>query len=66
MRLTTRLSHSRANVEVGTEKLAERVPIKEGDRRFVLLPAIAQKNYVRLCGKQAAFQASSMQPAFCK
>ncbi len=59
MRLTTRLSHSRANVEVGAEKLAERVPIKEGDRRFVLLPAIAQKNYVRLCGKQAAFQASS-------
>lgn len=66
MRLTTRLSHSRANVEVGEEKLAEPVAIKEGDRRFILLPAIAQKNYVHLCEKQAWFDEASENSPFNK
>ena len=66
MRLTTRLSHSRANVAVGTEKLADQVSIKEGDRRFVLLPAIAQKNYAHLIEKQAWFEESSENSPFNK
>ncbi|MBO4344170.1 MAG: hypothetical protein J5833_00345, partial [Victivallales bacterium] len=64
MRLTTRLSHSRANVAVGEEKLAAPVTIKEGDRRFVLLPAIAQKNYAHLIEKQAWFAESSANSPF--
>ena len=64
MRLTTRLSHSRANVEVGTEKQVDAVPIKEGDRRFVLLPAIAQKNYAHLIEKQAWFEDASENSPF--
>ena len=66
LRLTTRLSHSRANVEVGAEKLVDAVPIKEGDRRFVLLPAIAQKNYAYLIEKQAWFKESSENSPFNK
>lgn len=66
MRLTTRLSHSRANVEIGEEHLAERITNKENDRRFILLPAIAQKNYVKLCEKQAWFQESSENSPFNK
>ena len=64
MRLTTRLSHSRANVKVGEEHLAEPVPAKEGDRRFVLLPAIAQKNYAHLIEKQAWFEEASENSPF--
>ena len=64
MRLTTRLSHSRANVAIGAEKLSAQVPIKEGDRRFVLLPAIAQKNYAHLIEKQAWFAESSANSPF--
>ena len=66
MRLTTRLSHSRANVKVGAEKLSDSVPIKEGDRRFVLLPAIAQKNYAHLIEKQAWFEEASENSPFNK
>ena len=66
MRLTTRLSHSRANIQRGEVIQAQPVAEKEGDRRFVLLPAIAQRNYVRLCAKQADFLAASENSPFNK
>lgn len=59
IRLTTRLSHSRANITPGEYAAAAPVAAKPGDRRFVLLPAIARKNYIRLCDKQADFDAES-------
>ena len=64
MRLTTRLSHSRANIQRSEVVAAEPVAEKPGDRRFVLLPAIAQRNYARLCEKQADFMASSEESPF--
>lgn len=59
MRLTTRLSHSRANV---TQQacLPERGLSRPQDpSRFVLLPAIARINYEKLLAKQADFVAAA-------
>ncbi|NLG15443.1 MAG: indolepyruvate ferredoxin oxidoreductase [Lentisphaerae bacterium] len=56
MRLTTRLSHSRANIEtkdVPAPQNERREP--ENPRRFILLPAIAKNNVKKLCEKQADF-----------
>lgn len=66
MRLTTRLSHSRANVSRGENLEAAVVAAKPGDRRFILLPAIAQRNYVRLCEKQTALLEASETSPFNK
>jgi indolepyruvate ferredoxin oxidoreductase alpha subunit len=59
LRLTTRLSHSRANV-TRTETQAEK-PLRspESARRFILLPAIARRNYAQLLEKQKDFRAKS-------
>ncbi len=56
MRLTTRLSHSRANIETKDAPAPQnerREP--ENPRRFILLPAIAKNNVKKLCEKQADF-----------
>ena len=66
MRFTTRLSHSRANVNVGEYKPAAVVPQAEGDRRFVLLPAIAQRNYRKLVDKQPQLMEASETSPFNK
>jgi indolepyruvate ferredoxin oxidoreductase alpha subunit len=59
VRLTTRLSHSRADI-------IRRDPIPENGlklpadlNQFLLLPAIARKKYVQLLEKQQAFEAES-------
>ncbi len=64
VRLTMRLSHSRANVEVGTAgAIPAPIAADPKDRHFVLLPAIAMKNYAKLCEKQAALiEASENSP----
>ncbi len=65
VRLTTRLSHSRANVEVGEAgAIPAAVSADASDRHFVLLPAIAKANYERLCAKQETFQAMSEESPF--
>ena len=59
-RLTTRLSHSRANVCLNAEKQPEKALSEpENARRFILLPGIAKQNYERLCQKQAELAAAS-------
>jgi indolepyruvate ferredoxin oxidoreductase alpha subunit len=64
MRLTTRLSHSRANI-AQQEKLPERgVSRPEDPSRFVLLPVIARANYDKLLAKQPTFVAESEGSAF--
>ena len=65
IRLTTRLSHSRANVtlkDAARPQNDRREP--ENPRRFVLLPGIAKQNYARLCDKQAAFVSASESSPF--
>jgi len=59
LRFTTRLSHSRANVQLREKKPENTLRLPENARRFVLLPAIARQNYSKLCDKQAVFAASS-------
>lgn len=64
-RFTTRLSHSRANITTGAVREQNPVsPVDAGERRFTLLPAVAQRNYKRLCEKQADFIASSESSPF--
>ena len=56
VRLTTRLSHSRANV-VRQESLAENeLNIPANLRQFVLLPGVARKRYAELLDKQPCFE----------
>lgn len=55
MRITTRLAHSRADVIRRRETPLPMNPLKlpSDPRRYVLLPAIARRNYAELLGKQA-------------
>lgn len=61
VRLCTRLSHSRADVRTVASKTAQNglQPPDAATRRFVLLPAIAKRNYEALCAKQDTLVASS-------
>lgn len=52
-RVVTRLAHSRAAVEVGPER-AQNACNPAEDRGWVLLPAIARRQYVSLIAKQPA------------
>ncbi|MDO5447692.1 MAG: thiamine pyrophosphate-dependent enzyme [Prevotellaceae bacterium] len=52
MRMVTRLAHSRANVEVDVEKSLVVSLLVSNDRSWVLLPAIARRQYVSLLSKQ--------------
>jgi indolepyruvate ferredoxin oxidoreductase alpha subunit len=59
VRLTTRLSHSRADI-VRREPIPENTLVMPSDpRQFVLLPAISRRNYARLLEKQRDFEAES-------
>jgi indolepyruvate ferredoxin oxidoreductase alpha subunit len=55
LRLTTRLSHSRANICTAPARAENPRREPSNPRRFTLLPAIAKRNYERLCAKQAEF-----------
>lgn len=64
MRLTTRLSHSRANV-VQRAGIPERgLSRPEDPSRFVLLPVIARANYEKLLDKQVEFVAAAESSPF--
>ena len=64
LRLTTRLSHSRANIRP-RPCLPERGLSRPDDpSRFVLLPAIARASYDRLLEKQPSFVAESERSPF--
>ncbi|HEX3053086.1 MAG TPA: hypothetical protein VHP83_20675, partial [Aggregatilineaceae bacterium] len=59
VRMTTRLSHSRANV-TRRDEVAENVLKLPADlKQFVLLPAIARRKYAALLDKQRDFEAES-------
>ncbi len=61
VRLTTRLAHSRANVQRRVEQPRAQNPLAFHDdpRRFVLLPAIARRNYNELLKKIGAFEGAA-------
>ncbi len=66
IRLTTRMAHSRADVVRHVERPREQNPVKcpSDSRRFVLLPAIARRNYAELLGKTRIFEEESEHSAF--
>ena len=53
LRLTTRLSHSRANIRPCEKQPENKLALPEDPKRFVLLPNIAKKNFEQLIAKQA-------------
>ena len=66
MRVVTRLAHSRAEIAIG-EPLAQKSLNPDNERNhWVLLPAIARRQYAALVEKQAILQESSMKSPFNK
>ncbi|MBQ0102690.1 MAG: indolepyruvate ferredoxin oxidoreductase [Prevotellaceae bacterium] len=66
MRVVTRLAHSRANVEVKSEARAENQLNPDSGRHWVLLPAIARKNYLELIDKQNDMKATAASSRYNK
>jgi len=59
MRLTTRLAHSRSGVERKPQKPELNGSLPQDPRQFVLLPAIARRNYKKLLGNLDSIQESA-------
>ncbi len=59
LRITTRLAHSRAGIERFEVKSQKEISLPENPRQFVLLPAIARKNYKFLLNNQKNFNTES-------
>jgi len=66
LRITTRLAHSRAGVERSEMKKQNELRLPSDPRQFVLLPAIARKNYKKLLGMQSNMEAESEKSSFNK
>ncbi len=64
IRITTRLAHSRSGVIRKEAKAQNQVRLPENLRQFVLLPAIARKQYQDLLNLQPDFQRDSDQSPF--
>ncbi|MDD4644663.1 MAG: thiamine pyrophosphate-dependent enzyme [Bacteroidales bacterium] len=64
MRITTRLSHSRASVKRRVVKEQNGLKMPSDPRQFVLLPAIAKKRYRNLLGLQPALIQASEDSMF--
>jgi indolepyruvate ferredoxin oxidoreductase alpha subunit len=66
VRLTTRLAHSRADVIRRATRPRDQKPLKfpPDPRRFVLLPAIARRNYAELLVKTKLFEEESEHSPF--
>ncbi|MBN2639622.1 MAG: indolepyruvate ferredoxin oxidoreductase [Bacteroidales bacterium] len=61
VRLTTRLSHSRAGVVRKETKAQNRMSLPSDLKQFILLPSIARKRYNVLLAKQEAFSEEGIQ-----
>ena len=66
MRVVTRLAHSRAGVAVGEKKAQNALNPDNERNHWVLLPAIARRQYDALVGKQSGLVASSEKSPFSK
>jgi len=61
LRVTTRLAHSRAGVERTKPKAQNKMRLPSDPKQYILLPAIARKQYNSLLGKQIAFEQDSFE-----
>lgn len=59
IRITTRMAHSRSGVVRKESKIQNDLRLPSDPRQFVLLPAIARKNYKKLLSAQPAMVAES-------
>lgn len=66
IRITTRMAHSRAGVETKAKKAQNELKLPSDPRQFVLLPAIARKNYKTLLSSQAVMEKESEMSIFNK
>ncbi len=66
LRITTRIAHSRADVERKQEKPQNQTSLPEDPRQFVLLPAIAKRNYEKLIKTQVDFEQESFDSPYNK
>ena len=64
LRITTRLAHSRAGVNIHEALAENNLRLPDNKRQFVLLPAIARKQYRLLLNKQADFKEASENSPF--
>ena len=64
VRITTRLSHSRADISRRTPIPENALNLPASPRQFLLLPAIARQGYARLIEKQRDFEAESESSPF--
>lgn len=64
LRITTRLAHSRAGVILEESLPENTLRLPDNKRQFVLLPAIARKQYRLLLNKQADFKEASENAPF--
>lgn len=56
IRITTRLAHSRAGITRKTSRSQNKVKLPDNLKQFILLPAIARKQYKTLLGNQPHFE----------
>jgi len=64
LRITTRLAHSRANVIRNTARQQNELHMPVNPRQFILLPAIARRQYKALLNNQELFEEASGHSAF--
>lgn len=64
IRITTRLSHSRANVTRRAALEPKPMTLPDDPRQFVLLPAISRRRYVALIEQQPTFEMEAVQSSF--
>lgn len=64
LRVTTRLAHSRAGVELKAGREQNKLSLPKNLRQFVLLPAIARQRYKGLLGNQPIFENESENSGF--
>ena len=64
IRVTTRLAHSRAGVERKTMADQNEIHLPSNPKQFILLPAIARKQYNVLLSKQSAFEADGVESGY--
>lgn len=66
LRISTRMAHSRAGVELKNKRTQNKMILPKDPRQYVLLPAIAKRNYKRLLSEQAAMIEESNNSPFNK
>jgi indolepyruvate ferredoxin oxidoreductase alpha subunit len=64
IRITTRMAHSRAIVNLKETKEENKLKLPSDPRQFVLMPSIARKQYKKLIANQIHFEADSNTSVF--